>query len=42
VPAANVFGIPFGLTFFGTAFSESKLITLATPLAPDHGAAPGP
>jgi len=30
VPAANVFGIPFGLTFFGTAFSEPKLITLAS------------
>ena len=30
VPAANVFGIPFGITFFGTAFSEPKLITLAS------------
>ena len=30
VPAANVFGIPFGLSFFGTAFSEPKLITLAS------------
>jgi amidase len=30
VPAANVFGIPFGLTFFGTAFSEPKLIALAS------------
>ena len=30
VPAANVFGIPFGITFFGTAFSEGKLITLAS------------
>jgi len=30
VPAANVFGIPFGITFFGTAFSEAKLITLAS------------
>ncbi len=30
VPAANVFGIPLGLTFFGTAFSEPKLITLAS------------
>jgi len=30
VPAASVFGIPFGLTFFGTAFSEPKLITLAS------------
>jgi amidase len=30
VPAANVFGIPFGITFFGTAFSEPKLIALAS------------
>jgi amidase len=30
VPAANVFGIPLGLTFFGTAFSEPKLIKLAS------------
>ena len=30
VPAADVFGIPLGLTFFGTAFSEPKLITLAS------------
>src|SRR5579864_1875415 len=30
VPAANVFGIPFGITFFGTAFSEGKLIGLAS------------
>jgi amidase len=30
VPAANVFGIPLGITFFGTAFSEGKLITLAS------------
>jgi len=30
VPAAQVFGIPFGITFFGTAFSEPKLITLAS------------
>ncbi len=30
VPAAEVFGIPFGITFFGTAFSEPKLITLAS------------
>jgi amidase len=30
MPAANVFGIPLGLTFFGTAFSEPKLITLAS------------
>jgi amidase len=30
VPAANVFGIPLGLTFFGTAFSEPQLIKLAS------------
>lgn len=30
VPAADVFGIPLGITFFGTAFSEPKLITLAS------------
>jgi amidase len=30
VPATNVFGIPMGLTFFGTAFSEPKLIALAS------------
>jgi amidase len=30
VPAANVFGIPLGITFFGTAFSEGRLITLAS------------
>lgn len=30
VPATNVFGIPLGITFFGTAFSEGKLITLAS------------
>jgi amidase len=30
VPATNVFGIPLGITFFGTAFSEPKLITLAS------------
>ena len=30
VPAAEVFGIPFGITFFGTAFSEPKLISLAS------------
>jgi amidase len=30
VPAANVFGIPLGLTFFGTAFSEPTLIKLAS------------
>ena len=30
VPATNVFGIPMGITFFGTAFSEPKLITLAS------------
>jgi amidase len=30
VPAANVFGIPLGITFFGTAFSEPTLIKLAS------------
>ncbi len=30
VPAGNVFGVPFGISFFGTAFSEGKLITLAS------------
>ncbi|HEY1875053.1 MAG TPA: amidase family protein [Steroidobacteraceae bacterium] len=30
VPATNVFGIPMGITFFGTAFSEGKLISLAS------------
>ena len=30
VPAANVLGIPLGITFFGTAFSEPKLIGLAS------------
>ena len=30
VPATDVFGIPMGITFFGTAFSEPKLITLAS------------
>jgi amidase len=30
VPATDVFGIPMGITFFGTAFSEGKLITLAS------------
>ncbi|HEV2228184.1 MAG TPA: amidase [Steroidobacteraceae bacterium] len=30
VPAADVFGIPLGITFFGTAFSEPKLIALAS------------
>ncbi len=30
VPAANVFGIPMGITFFGTAFSEPQLIALAS------------
>ena len=39
VPAAQVFGIPFGITFFGTAFSEPKLITLASGFeaVPRHG-----
>jgi amidase len=30
VPAAEVFGIPLGISFFGTAFSEPKLIKLAS------------
>jgi len=30
VPATDVFGIPMGITFFGTAFSEPKLIALAS------------
>jgi amidase len=30
VPAANVYGIPMGITFFGTAFSEPTLIALAS------------
>ena len=30
VPANLVFGIPMGISFFGTAFSEPKLITLAS------------
>jgi len=30
VPATNIFGVPMGITFFGTAFSEGKLITLAS------------
>jgi amidase len=30
VPATNVFGIPLGITFFGTAFSEPTLIALAS------------
>ena len=30
VPATNVFLIPMGITFFGTAFSEGKLIRLAS------------
>jgi amidase len=30
VPATNVYGIPMGLTFFGTAFSEPQLIALAS------------
>jgi amidase len=29
VPAGYVFGLPFGLSFFGSAFSEPKLIALA-------------
>jgi amidase len=30
VPAANVFGIPFGISFFGSAFSEPTLIKLGS------------
>ena len=30
VPAGEVFGVPFGISFFGTAFSEPKLIKLAS------------
>jgi len=30
VPAGMVFGIPLGISFFGTAFSEPKLIKLAS------------
>jgi amidase len=30
VPAAMVFGLPFGVSFFGTAFSEPTLIKLAS------------
>ncbi|MGH9641772.1 MAG: amidase family protein [Terriglobales bacterium] len=30
VPAGMVFGAPMGISFFGTAFSEPKLITLAS------------
>jgi amidase len=30
VPATNVYGIPMGITFFGSAFEEGKLITLAS------------
>jgi amidase len=30
VPAANVFGMPFGVSFIGTAFSEKTLIKLAS------------
>ena len=30
VPATNVFGIPMGITFFATAFSEPTLIKLAS------------
>ena len=29
VPAGYVFGLPFGISFFGSAYSESKLIGLA-------------
>ena len=30
VPATNVYGIPMGITFFGSAFEEGKLIALAS------------
>ena len=30
VPAGNVFGVPFGISFFGSAFSEPTLIRLAS------------
>lgn len=30
VPAAMVFGLPFGISFFGTAFSEPTLVKLAS------------
>ena len=30
VPAGEVFGVPLGISFFGTAFSEPKLIKLAS------------
>jgi hypothetical protein len=30
VPAGAVFGVPLGISFFGTAFSEPKLIKLAS------------
>ena len=30
VPASMVFGVPLGISFFGTAFSEPKLIRLAS------------
>ena len=30
VPAGMVFGIPLGISFFGTAFSEPTLIKLAS------------
>jgi len=30
VPAGEVFGVPIGISFFGTAFSEPKLIKLAS------------
>jgi amidase len=30
VPAGEIFGVPLGISFFGTAFSEPKLIKLAS------------
>ena len=29
VPAGNIFGLPVGISFFGRAWSESKLIALS-------------
>src|SRR5438132_12298210 len=30
LPAGGIHGVPFGISFFGTAFSEGKLIGLAS------------
>ena len=43
VPAGMVFGVPLGISFFGTAFSEPTLIKLASgyrSLHPGAGAQP--